>query len=70
MLHEVLDPEHLLTEVRSFLRPSGHLMIAEPLLHVSKRRFSTTIELAKRNGFRVAKGPEVRLSRSIVCSPS
>ena len=70
MLHEVLDPEQLLTEIRSFLRPSGHLMITEPRLHVSKSRFSDTIELAKRNGFRVAKGPKIRLSHSIICSPA
>lgn len=69
MLHEVPDPEQLLIEVRSFLRSSGHLMVAEPRLHVSKTRFSATIELAKRNGFQVVKGPEVRLSRCILCSP-
>ena len=69
MLHEVPDPEQLLIEVRSFLRPSGHLMIAEPRLHVSKTRFSATIELARRNGFQVVKGPEVQLSRCILCLP-
>ena len=69
MLHEVSDPERLLAEVRSFLRPSSQLMIAEPRLHVSETRFSATIELAKRNGFQVVKGPEVRLSRCILCSP-
>jgi len=70
MLHEVLDPGKLLTEVRSFLCPSGHFMIVEPRLHVSKMRFSATIELAKRNGFKILEGPRVRLSRSVVCSPA
>jgi ubiquinone/menaquinone biosynthesis C-methylase UbiE len=70
MLHEVSDPEQFLIEVRSFLRPSGHLMIAEPRLHVSKTRFSAIIELARRNGFQVVKGPEVRFSRCILCSPA
>lgn len=70
MLHEVSDPEQFLIEVRSFLRPSGHLMIAEPRLHVSKTRFYATIEMAKRNGFQVVQGPEVRLSRCILCSPA
>lgn len=70
MLHEVLDPERLFAKVRSFLRPSGQLMIAEPRLHVSKTRFFATIEQAERSGFKVAKGPRIRLSRSIVCSPS
>jgi len=70
MLHEVLDPERLLTEVRSFLRPSGHLLIAEPLIHVPEKRFTSAIELATRSGFGVVKGPEIRLSRSIVCTPA
>lgn len=70
MLHEVSDPEQFLAEVRSFLRPSGHLMIAEPRLHVSKTRFSASIQQAERSGFRVAEGPKIRLSRSIVCSPT
>ena len=70
MLHEVSDPEQFLAEVRSFLRPSGHLMIAEPRLHVSKTRFSAAIQQAERSGFRVAEGPKIRLSRCIVCSPT
>ena len=70
MLHEVSDPEQFLAEVRSFLRPSGHALIAEPRLHVSKARFSAAIQQAERSGFRVAEGPKIRLSRSIVCSPT
>jgi ubiquinone/menaquinone biosynthesis C-methylase UbiE len=70
MLHEVSDPEQFLAEVRSFLRPSGHLMITEPRLHVSKTRFSAAIQQAEKSGFRVAEGPTIRLSRSIVCSPT
>lgn len=70
MLHEVSNPEQFLIEVRSFLRPSGSLMIAEPRLHVSKTRFSATIELVKRKGFRILEGPRVRLSRTVACSPN
>ena len=68
MLHEVLHPQQLVAEVRSFLRPSGHLMIAEPRIHVSKKRFSATVELVKKSGFRILEGPGVRLSRCVVCS--
>ena len=70
MLHEVSDPEQFLIEVQSFLRPSGQLMIAEPRLHVSKTRFSATIELVTRKGFRILEGRRVRLSRTVVCSPT
>jgi len=69
MVHEVADPGALLTEVRSFLRPSGHLLIAEPKGHVSLRRFVATVELARARRFAVSEGPGVRLSRSVVCSP-
>jgi hypothetical protein len=70
MVHEVPEPKRLLAEVRSFLRSSGHLLIAEPRLHVSGTRFSSTVELARDAGFRVVEGPRVRLSRCVVCSPA
>lgn len=69
MVHEVADPRALLTEVRSSLRPSGHLLIVEPKIHVRSRRFEETVRLARATGFEVVEGPPVRLSRSVVCSP-
>ncbi|MDH3458563.1 MAG: class I SAM-dependent methyltransferase, partial [Gemmatimonadota bacterium] len=51
MVHEVADPRALLTEVRSSLRPSGHLLIVEPKIHVPSRRFEETVRLARATGF-------------------
>ena len=68
VIHEVADPKNLLIEVRSFLQPQGHLLIAEPKGHVSASRFAETVELARNVGFKTSKGPVVRLSRSVVCS--
>jgi ubiquinone/menaquinone biosynthesis C-methylase UbiE len=69
MVHEAADQRALLAEVRSFLRPAGHLLIAEPKGHVSLARFVATAELARRSGFAVAEGPRIRFSRSAVCTP-
>ena len=68
--HEVEDLENLLIEVRSFLRPQGHLLIVEPKGHVSTSRFADTAELARNVGFKTSEGPVVRFSRSVICSPN
>jgi len=70
VVHEVTEPKNLLVEVRSFLKPQGHLLIAEPKWHVPADRFAETVELARNVGFQTSKGPVVRFSRSVVCSPS
>jgi ubiquinone/menaquinone biosynthesis C-methylase UbiE len=68
MLHEVRDPRGLLTEVWSSLRPSGHLLIVEPKVHVRRRVFEATVRCAEATGFDVTRGPPVRLSQSTLCS--
>lgn len=68
VVHEVADPEGLLNEVSSFLRPHGRLLIAEPKGHVSAARFAATVELAHSAGYHISEGPLVRFSRSVVCS--
>jgi ubiquinone/menaquinone biosynthesis C-methylase UbiE len=69
VVHEVADPQNLLIEVRSFLQPRGQLLIVEPKGHVSASRFSGTVELARKTGFKTSQGPVVRFCRSVVCSP-
>jgi 2-polyprenyl-3-methyl-5-hydroxy-6-metoxy-1,4-benzoquinol methylase len=69
VVHEVADPEGLLNEVSSFLRPHGRLLIAEPKGHVSAARFAATVELAHSVGYHISEGPLVRFSRTVVCSP-
>ena len=70
VMHEVVNPQNLLAEVRSFLKPQGRLLIAEPKAHVSAARFAETVELARLVGYKISEGPLVRFSRSVVCSPS
>lgn len=69
MFHEVSNPRGFLSEVRSVLSPSGHLLIAEPRGHVPASFFSATEERVRDAGFDVSPGPAVRFSRSILCVP-
>jgi ubiquinone/menaquinone biosynthesis C-methylase UbiE len=68
MVHEVSHPEAFLSEVRSFLGPSGRFLIVEPRVHVPRARFAETVELARQAGFEVGPGPRVRFSRAVVCT--
>jgi ubiquinone/menaquinone biosynthesis C-methylase UbiE len=70
MVHEVRDRAGFLSEVRSILRPSGHLLIAEPKGHVSPALFAKITDFARDAGFNVKEGRNIRLSRSILCSPT
>lgn len=70
VVHEVEDQKRLLLEVRSFLQPHGHLLIAEPKGHVSADRFAATSNLAKSLGYAVSESPPVRFSRSVIYSPT
>jgi ubiquinone/menaquinone biosynthesis C-methylase UbiE len=70
MVHEVRDRAGFLGEVRSILRPSGHLLIAEPKGHVPPALFATITGLVRGAGFTVKEARNIRLSRSILCSPS
>ncbi|MCG7920793.1 MAG: methyltransferase domain-containing protein [Candidatus Thiodiazotropha lotti] len=69
MVHEVRDPKNLLAEIKSFLRPSGKLLITEPKVHVSQAEFNKTVNLVRCEGFQIVERPEIRFSQSVVCSP-
>jgi ubiquinone/menaquinone biosynthesis C-methylase UbiE len=70
MVHEVSQLEAFLAEVRALLRPSGHLLIAEPRGHVPESSFAGTVQRVREAGFEVDLGPTVRFSRSVLCAPS
>ena len=63
VIHEVPNQKEFLSEIRSILKPSGQLFIAEPRLgHVSKKAFEETIRGAKEVGFQPIEKPKVFLS--------
>lgn len=70
VIHEVIDPQGLLLEIRSFLKPGGQLLIAEPKGHVTAARFAETVKLTRLAGYKTSEGPLVRFSRTVVCSPN
>ncbi|MDD5224726.1 MAG: methyltransferase domain-containing protein [bacterium] len=50
MVHEVPDPDRLLSEIAAALAPGGRLLIVEPSGHVSPEKFEKTIKLARKAG--------------------
>jgi ubiquinone/menaquinone biosynthesis C-methylase UbiE len=70
MIHEVPDVDAFLMEVASLLKPSGRLLIAEPLIHVSESSFKKTVDAAGLAGLKPVSGPKIRFSRSMPFQPS
>jgi len=68
MVHEVPDTPRFLSQVFSILKGSGKFIIAEPRMHVPKRKFQETLEYARSAGFQVSAAPDIRISRAVVLS--
>ncbi|MBN2048200.1 MAG: class I SAM-dependent methyltransferase [Anaerolineaceae bacterium] len=62
MLHEVTDPQRFLPQVIDQLKPGGHLLLIEPILHVSQKEFASEVALA------VACGLEELMETSVSIS--
>ena len=66
MIHEVPDVGAFLMEAASLLKPSGRLLIAEPLIHVSESSFKKTVDAARLAGLKPVSEPKIRFSRSML----
>ena len=66
MVHEVVDQERLLAEVKVARRPGGRLLLCEPVGHVTRDDFAATVALARRAGFDVAGQPRAPFSRCVL----
>ena len=66
MIHDVPDVDAFLMEVATLLKPSGRLLIAEPLIHVSKSSFKKTVDAARLAGLKPISEPKIRFSRSML----
>ena len=60
MLHEVPDKQRLLSEVHNSLNPGGKLLLSEPPLHVSAKKFAKEAAVAEEAGFRMIGRPKLR----------
>jgi ubiquinone/menaquinone biosynthesis C-methylase UbiE len=66
MIHEVTNPDKLLEELKSILKPSGRIYIIEPKFHVSKKSFKAMIDKIKSMGFEIIGSPKVFFSRTVL----
>jgi SAM-dependent methyltransferase len=66
MLHEVSDKETLFEELRNKLNESGKILIAEPAIHVSKKKFNSELELAQKIGFYIIAYPKISISNAAI----
>ncbi len=70
MLHEVPNPSSFFKEVRSVLKPSGKLLLSEPIIHVSQKMYAQNVGIATSNGFEAIAEPKISLSRSTLLAVS
>jgi ubiquinone/menaquinone biosynthesis C-methylase UbiE len=64
MVHEVRDIPRFFGQVSSVLKQGGKVLYAEPLFHVSERRFREILGYAQGAGLRIGEAPHIALSRS------
>jgi len=65
MLHEAPSEENFFAEVHACMSPGAALLLAEPILHVTRARFDRSVAIARRQGFAADPvRPRVRLSRA------
>jgi len=66
MLHEVPDAKHLIREVYNSLTPKGKLLFAEPIVHVSYKKYQKSMSMILKSGFKIVGSPKIPLCRSAV----
>jgi len=66
MVHEVSDTPRFFDEIFSLLKTGGRLLVVEPKVHVTRKRFKKTAEVCRASGFRSLGEPAVALSRSVL----
>jgi ubiquinone/menaquinone biosynthesis C-methylase UbiE len=70
MVHEVRNQKRFFEELASIIKPNGLLLIIEPKIHVTKRKFGAMVDLVKEYGFNVVECRDVAchvfFSRTVV----
>ena len=66
MVHEVPNQKVLLSEIHNLLKPNGLFLFVEPIIHVPKKLFLRTLQLAEEQGFTIKEYPKIRLSHSAI----
>ncbi len=68
MVHEVKDIPLFFGQIHAVLKESGKFLYAEPKMHVPDRRFQEILGHARKAGFRIIDGPQIRFSRAAILS--
>jgi ubiquinone/menaquinone biosynthesis C-methylase UbiE len=68
MIHEVPNQIKLFFEIKILLKPKGRLLLAEPVIHVTRRMFEETLKRAGEAGFTVTGNPKIFMSRTAILS--
>jgi len=66
VIHEVPDQKHFFSEIHKALKNGALVFIAEPWMHVSKKDFLNSVEIAKNTGFKIVKYPLTSSLRSVL----
>lgn len=66
MVHEVNDQQVFFSQLKARLVPGGHILIAEPKMHVTLEDFQVTLEIAESSGLQVSGQPLIRFSRTVL----
>ena len=66
MVHEVSNPKLFFHQIRACLKSNGMILIVEPKLHVSLKRFQKTADLARESGLNFFATPAIKFSRSVI----
>jgi ubiquinone/menaquinone biosynthesis C-methylase UbiE len=59
MVHEVPDKQGFFCEIKSKLKPNGHILIIEPPFHTSKKVFDEIVRLALDTGLKFINRPKI-----------
>ena len=66
MVHEVPERLHFFMNVKEIMKPKAFLLIAEPLVHVTKKGFNNILETAQEGGFKIVDRPKISFSYAAV----
>ncbi len=66
MYHEVRNKPAFIKEIESVMKSGCRILIAEPKIHVSRKRFDDSIKLLTDADFIVAEEPRISLSHAVV----
>lgn len=64
MVHETPAPTALFQQLHKILKPTGVLLVTEPIFHVIHKDFNQEISLAREVGFHLKEKPKIRWSRA------